>query len=182
MERVIAHAARAAFGQLLVTNTLRSMVVEAMLDLALLADWRWCAADFAGWDFEHADGTRLEVKQSAARQTWAAPLRPSRPSFDIAQRLGYWEGGSTWVEGAGRHAHIYVFAHHPAVDAKADHRDPQQWDFYVAGTEALPATKSISLARVREIVPACGYADVRASIEVLRVQRQSLLGSPPSRG
>src|SRR5262245_15883209 len=35
-------------------------------------------------------------------------------------------------------AHIFVFAWHPVEDETADHRDPNQWEFYVAPTDVLP--------------------------------------------
>src|SRR6516225_4975694 len=69
--------------------------------------WRCCPGDWLGWDFEHQDGTRLEVKQSAARQTWAPPKRSSRPTFDIRTRSGFYLG-SEWHPEVGRHAHLYV--------------------------------------------------------------------------
>jgi len=45
---------------------------------------------WSGWDFERIrDKSRLEVKQSAARQAWSVPrnLR-TRGTFDIAARTG----------------------------------------------------------------------------------------------
>jgi hypothetical protein len=42
-------------------------------------------------------GKRLEVKQSAARQTWAAPKRPRPPRYGIPERTGYYEDGVKWT-------------------------------------------------------------------------------------
>src|ERR1700753_2114891 len=84
-------AAESAFGRPLIQNNLRAIVVEAMVDLAISTDWRWCSGDWAAWDFEHTDGTRLEVKQSAAQQTWSAPKVANAPRFDIAHRQGRYE-------------------------------------------------------------------------------------------
>jgi hypothetical protein len=114
-----------AFGKPLVTNVLRGHVVEAIVAMALEPDWSWCSEDYSSWDFERADGLRLEVKQSAARQSWATSDKPSACSFDIAQRKGRWEG-QKWVDEPGRAAHIYIFAHHPIAGIDADHRDPAQ--------------------------------------------------------
>jgi len=36
-----------------------------------------------------------------------------------------------------RLAQLYVFAYHPLIDAAADHRNPQQWEFYVAQSGVL---------------------------------------------
>jgi hypothetical protein len=168
---VVAKASEAAFGRPLVSNTLRAMVVEAMVDLALGDGWTWCSADFAGWDFQHDDGTRLEVKQSAARQTWAAPARPAAPRFDIAARTGHWVDGAIWVEGAGRHAHLYLLAHHPLTDETADHRDAGQWVFHVVAADALPAAKSLSLKGAQALSGGVGYVGLREAVERARRAR-----------
>src|SRR5690606_35488651 len=110
-DAVLAKASRAAFGAPLVSNILRGHVAEAVIALVLEPEWTWCSADFAGWDFERADGFRLEVKQSASQQSWTS-AKPSSPSFDIATRTGYWENGATWVPRPGRQAHLYIFAYH----------------------------------------------------------------------
>jgi hypothetical protein len=76
--RVSAHA----FGNPVIQNDFRGIVAEAIVESALGPTWRWRSGDWLGWDFEHVDSNiRLEVKQSAARQTWAAPQRPARPIF-----------------------------------------------------------------------------------------------------
>lgn len=168
IEAVRRHASDAAFGRPLVQNNLRAMVVEAIVDLALPEGWRWSSADWAGWDFEHADGTRLEVKQSAARQTWAAPRNPAQRRFDVALRQGRWEG-SVWVDEPGRHAHLYLLADHPIIDDTADHRDPSQWVFYPLATSALPMTKTVSLNRVCLLTAPCRHDELAARVEQLRL-------------
>lgn len=164
------HAAHAAFGRPLVQNNLRAVVVEAIVDMALPADWRWCSADWAGWDFEHADGTRLEVKQSAARQTWTAPKYPAQRRFDVAFRRGRWEG-SVWVDEPGRHAHLYLFADHPVADDTADHRDPTQWLFYVVNASDLPLARTVSLNRVGLLAQPCRHGELASCVERLRLSR-----------
>ena len=145
VEEVVARVSDAAFGRPLVTNVLRGQLVEAMIALAIEPGWNWCSADYSSWDFERADGMRLEVKQSSYLQTWAAPSHGIvRPGFDVAARKGRWEG-AIWVEDAGRAAHLYVLAYHDVRDSSADHRDPEQWEFYVISSAALPSTKRLSL-------------------------------------
>jgi hypothetical protein len=174
---IVARASAAAFGQPLVTNILRAMLVEAMVDVALPAHWTWCSAGYSSWDFISQDGIRLEVKQSAALQSWSTPgSPPSKCVFDIAPRTGRWEG-TTWVSGAGRNADLYVFAHHPVADLTADHREPAQWRFYVVPTTALPATKSISLGKLQTMSRPVPHADLAAAVEAARrailAQRQA---------
>jgi hypothetical protein len=91
VEEVVQRASSRAFGRALITNVLRGQLVEAIVAIAIEPEWNWCSQDFASWDFDRADGLRLEVKQSAARQTWLGPEH-SRTScqFDIRSRT---EGG-----------------------------------------------------------------------------------------
>jgi hypothetical protein len=165
---IVARAQQAAFGKPLVTNVLRSILVEAMLAEALAAEWTWCAADYASCDFVHRDGARLEVKQSAAKQSWHNPdSAPSKPSFDIAERTGRWEG-SIWIAEPGCNAEIYVFAYHPVTSADADHREPAQWRFFVAPASLLPPGKSLSLAGVKRLSAEHGFADIASAVETIR--------------
>jgi hypothetical protein len=142
-----------AFGKLVIQNDFRGIVAESIVEAALISTWKCCSGDWLGWDFQLPDGTRIEVKQSAARQTWTAPKHPSPPTFDIRTRSGHYVG-SEWHAEIGRHAHIYVFAYHPIVDTSANHLDPRQWLFYVVPAERLPPNKTIGLARVASLAPA----------------------------
>ena len=163
-----AKACTLAYGKPLIENSYRGLIVEVIIGEALGSEWRLCSGDWGGWDFAHtATGCRLEVKQSAARQTWAAPKKPSLPSFDIKERTGYYEGAA-WTPQLGRLAHIYVFAYHPIRDDSADHRDPSQWQFYVAPTKQLPLTKRIGLARVAQLTPAVAWPCLAVAVEQAR--------------
>lgn len=168
---VIAKVSQAAFGKPLITNVLRGHVVEAIIALALEPEWRWCGADYGSWDFERGDGVRLEVKQSAARQSWTSD-KPSRPAFDVAERTGRYEGAE-WVAEAGRAAHLYVFAHHPIYDDRADHRDPDQWQFYVVAARDLPNVKQLGLGRISELTSA---VSVIGLADKVRVTAPALVG------
>lgn len=148
---VITKVCDAAFGKPLVTNVLRGQVVEAMIALALEPIWTWCSADYASWDFERADGVRLEVKQSAYRQSWeSGPNVKVSPGFDVKARKGRWEG-STFVPEPGRAAHMYVLAYHDRRDDTADHRDPWQWEFFVLPSSIIPPVARIALGSVRRL-------------------------------
>lgn len=172
-ETIIASATQAAFGCPLVNNVLRAILTEAIVDAALGEGWEWCSGDWALCDFRHADATRLEVKQSAARQSWHQDGdKPSVGLFDIAPRKQAWDG-LKWVPSAGRNAEIYVFAHHPVADHSADHRDPAQWDFYVVGADCLPATRKISLAGVRARARPIGYDGIAAAVDEIRMAIKS---------
>lgn len=139
----------------IMSNLVRPHYVERMIALGLGKDWKLVSAEWSGWDLENHNGVRIEVKQSAARQTWTGRLslegRATRGSFDIGPRTGYWtDNGAKWVEAPGRAADIYIFAWHPVVnEARADHRDQAQWKFYVVREQDLPPNqKTISLPKI----------------------------------
>jgi hypothetical protein len=159
-----------AFGSSVIQNDFRGILAETIIESALGPAWRCCSGDWLGWDFEHSDGTRLEVKQSAARQTWTAPKRPSPPTFDIRSRSGFYVG-SEWHPEVGRHAHIYVFAYNPIADTSADHLDPRQWVFYPVPADRLPPNKTIGLARVASLATAAPWKALFAAVEEVRLER-----------
>jgi hypothetical protein len=163
-EEVVAKVVHATFGKPLVTNVLRAQLVEAMIAMVLEPAWQWCSADYAPCDFERPDGLRLEVKQSAAMQSWSTD-RPSKAIFDVAARTGRNEAHG-WVQEIGRAAHIYVFAHHPIFDASADHRDPTQWQFYVVPTSMLPAVKQISISTIKAMADPLPLGKLAEGVEV----------------
>ncbi len=142
------------FDQERIENQYRGAFIEAMIEPYLEPyGWRNVSDGWSGWDFEHRNGSRLEIKQSAAQQTWAFPERRTRGAFDIAPRKGYYtEDGSKYVAVPGRSAHTYVFAWNDHYGPGTDHRDPAQWEFYVVATSSLPQEqRTISLSRVKTL-------------------------------
>jgi hypothetical protein len=128
MNAVALRLAARIFDQPLIQNQYRSAFVEAMIEEPYLASsgWRYTGDGWSGWDFERSDGARLEVKQSAARQTWteARQQQPTRGIFDIASRTGYfYEGGAKYTAGSGRPAQLYVFGWNPVFGPDKDHPD-----------------------------------------------------------
>jgi hypothetical protein len=110
-------------------------------------------------------GTRLEIKQSAAWQTWdpfkqaasGLPPKPGPGIFDIAPRTGWFdEAGAVWTKWAGRPADLYVFAWNGFFGSAADHRDSGQWQFFILPATALPPQKTLRLSRLRSIVGLVG--------------------------
>ncbi|MDE2654916.1 MAG: hypothetical protein OXI71_14015 [Gemmatimonadota bacterium] len=135
-------------------NIRRADYVEAMV-AAFLRPAGWSRnSSWDSWDFQHDDsGLRMELKQSAARQTSGRSSSPAR--FDIAPRTGYWDG-SEWHDVPGRHADIYVFAWHPEAEPSADQRDPSSWLFYVVPESKLPEQqKTIGLPGIRSRADPC---------------------------
>lgn len=169
IDDVITEASAAILGKPIVENIFRGTLVEAIVALALQqAGWKRTDS-WAGWDLEHDDRMRLEVKQTAARQTWDATRTIDRkPKFEIRHRTGHYDS-TGWVPSdvPSRLADLYVFAHHPVTNATADHRDPAQWLFYVVPTNELPPTKEISLTKVRQLATPATFGDLAARVAVV---------------
>ncbi len=148
------------FDRPVIQNQYRSAYIEAMIEPYLApAGWRYTGDDWGGWDFERDDGARLELKQSAAEQTWSGPRKlRTRGSFDIAPRTGYfYEGGTKYSATAGRAAHAYVFAWNGSFGEATDHRDPSQWEFYVVPARQLPdGQKTIALSKIKRLAGPVG--------------------------
>ena len=168
---IIADLTRELFGRPVMSNLTRPAYVERLVARALQPGWRHVGGDWAGWDVESDAGARLEVKQSAVRQTWTGGLpggaKPTPGIFDIAPRTGYWiQSGSRWVPVVGRPADIYVFGHHPVFDLEqVDHRDPEQWMFHVVPQHRLPGgQRTIRLSWLQAASEGLRYAELRAAV------------------
>ena len=149
MNEIALRLASRIFDQRLIENQYRSAFIEEMIGPYLAPHgWRYAGGDWNGWDFVRSDNSRLEVKQSAANQTWAQKL-PTRGSFDIAARQGSYDG-PRYTKSPGRNAHTYLFAWNPIYGPEADHRNPDQWEFYVVLATLLPdRQKTIVLSKIK---------------------------------
>jgi hypothetical protein len=127
---VVERIVQRLFGSPILRNSVRGELLEEIVAMALEPEWELCAGDWAAYDLRHgATGLRMQVKQSAAQQSWhAGQSAPSRPRFSIAEKTGRWEGAE-WIEEPGHNADLFVFAWHGRQGDGADHRDPAQWDF-----------------------------------------------------
>jgi hypothetical protein len=158
------------FDQRLIQNQYRSAYVEAMIEPYLQSDgWRYVGDDWRGWDFERGKRLedRLEVKQSAAHQTWSETDNVrTRGIFDIAARTGYFSG-SKFTPISGRCAGTYVFAWNPVYGADTDHRDPDQWEFYVVSAAVLPeGQRTIGMSKIRRLTAPSKIIDLAAKCRV----------------
>ncbi|GLI91475.1 hypothetical protein [Methylocystis echinoides] len=159
------------FDRKVMGNLYRPHYVERLVVKGLGEGFSLTSADWSGWDIEHSCGVRIEVKQSAALQTWTGREsvngRTTPGSFDIAPRTGYFDGGSTlWVKHPGRPAQIYIFAWHPITELDVcDQRDPAQWRFFVTPACELPEKqKTISRRVVETRWSAVGFDELRNAL------------------
>ena len=188
--------ARRLFDRRLIQNQFRSLFVEAMIEPVIEpGGWIYVGDNWNGWDFENRTESstfRLEVKQSAKRQTWTSSRpRSSRAVFDIAERSGYFaNGAASWTPSRGRSADIYLFCWHPIDDVDlVDHRSPDQWLFFPVANRRLPkGQKTIGLSGVRDLSRSCGFdeaVDIRrlaSGLEklLLRVAESITDPAPPA--
>ena len=161
------------YDRALIGNVERGGYVECMIELALsevLPPWT-LTATWDVWDLEQREsGARIEVKQSAAVQTWTGPHRSSAaPSFDIAARSGYYpNGGSDWIalKQPQRFADVYIMAWHGTTDADlVDHRLPDQWEFFVVPEGKLPPQQTISLNPLRRLAASCSFDELAERVQ-----------------
>ena len=180
MNEIAFRLASRLFDKPIIENQYRSAFVEAMIEPCLSENrWRYTGDSWCGWDFQRADGARLEVKQSAAVQPWSEARNiATKGAFDIASRTGYFsENGAKWSAIPGRPADVYVFAWNP----ESDHRDPDNWVFFVVPTAVLPAQKTISLSKIRGLAERSGQSEP-LKLSQLAVRVVEVLGeSVPAR-
>ena len=169
--RIVRKLVNTYFDRQLINNVDRGHYVECMIVLTLGEEWNLTSAKrgWAPWDIERDDGARLEVKQSAALQTWsladdAPPPRTS--SFDIAFRKEPWtKGADNPPYRPGRPADVYIFAWHPIKDHKAaDHRCVEQWRFIVVPERDLPNQKTISINSLKKLTAEIGCGQLAAVV------------------
>jgi hypothetical protein len=171
MNDIALRLAARIFDQPIIQNQYRSAFVEAMIEPYLsVGRWRYTGDGWSGWDFERDDGSRLELKQSAAHQTWSdARQLKTKGAFDIASRTGYfYEGGTKYAAEPGRCAQIYVFAWNPIYGPDTDHRNPDQWEFFVLRAKLLPeGQKTIALSKIRVLAGPSGSAKINGLREAV---------------
>lgn len=153
-----------------VQNNFRGEVVETIVAAALGDSWQHCSDGWAGWDFQRKELSgrvlRLQVKQSAALQTWTQSKK-STPTFRIAEVSGYYREDGLWEKNKGRHAEIYIFGWHGDSSKSANQYDPMQWIFYVIPTLAIKNEnrKSIPLSDVKKLVVDVKFDELRSAVE-----------------
>lgn len=166
MKEQIHERIRKMFDVPVMQNNLRGLWVEIMVCELLGQGWKYTGNDWAGWDLEHEDGFRVEVKQSARAQTWGVSANP--PRFSIAVAKGHYPDGKIYernVKGA-RLADIYIFAWHEGQDQT----DVSEWVFYVVESRQLPKDqKSLGLRAIQKIAEPVSASNLRARVmEALR--------------
>jgi len=165
MRKRILERLAALYDRPVIQNNLRRLYVEFLVGELLGRDRKTVGSDWMSWDLEGSNGERVEVKQSAAKQTWPRKgNKASTPGFNIAPKAGYWSTASDWVEEPGRPAELYIFCWHPVAGDHADHREAEQWRFFVVPSNDLPDQQSIGLGPLRKRVPDVGASELPSAV------------------
>ncbi len=103
-----------------------------------------CASTGLSWDLQIGDSRamfperiRIQVKNSASLQSWnQANGQITDPLFSLTWRKKpyYFERDNPGIpcETEGFLCDLFILCHHPVTDiATADHREPDQWNFYL---------------------------------------------------
>ena len=143
-QRILERLTRETFGQRLIDNSFRGVWTEFMVAEALGEGCVVVSQNWHAWDLQIGKSEdvfpsriRIQVKNTAKLQTWHQ-FRPKPTECHWVLRMGdkpyYFDLYNPDIpcEPYGHLCDAYVLCHHPIEDPQvADHRDPDQWEFYV---------------------------------------------------
>jgi len=162
-----------------VSNATRGVLAEYLVAGALGVADGCIREEWAAYDLEARDGTRVEVKSAAYIQSWHQE-RLSQISFLVPKTRGWDRDTNRQDDDPRRKADVYVFALLAHTDqATLDPLDVSQWEFYVLPTEVLDERQrgqhSITLPSLRKLagvaVKFAGLAD--AVVQAAAAQRRA---------
>lgn len=156
----------------LVSNTSRGILAEYIVARAVDVSTTSVRDDWATYDLETDDGTKIEVKSAAYIQSWRQPSA-SRISFKINKTRAWNPEIGQYVGERKRHADIYVFAllHHQDPDT-LNPLNLNQWTFYVLSKTKLEAHKggqaSLSLSVLEKLAAPVSFDELRDAVRMAR--------------
>lgn len=191
-DQISARVRREFLERPIMDNALRGYWCEAMVAEALGPECRIVSDGWNPWDLQVGpDGgsfperIRLQVKNSAARQTWhGADDAPSASSFTMTWRAPPFylarDNAAVPCEDEGFLCEMFVLCHHPVSGANADQRDPRQWNVYLVPViGALSAVTDAEVAWCREKLARTGKpGTTQRRVETLE---KGIRGRPPIR-
>lgn len=154
----------------LVSNATRGVLAEYIVAQALGVAGCTVREEWAAYDLQARDGTRVEVKSAAYIQSWHQD-RPSRIIYRVPRTRAWDKETNRQSDDTRRQAHVYVFALLAHTDQ--DTLDPlnvSQWEFYVVPTALLDnrqrSQHSITLRSLRELAgESVSYTGLKRAIE-----------------
>jgi len=138
-----------------VSNATRGVLAEYLVAAALGVADGCIREEWAAYDLEARDGTRVEVKSAAYLQSWHQE-RLSQISFPVPKTRGWDRDTNRQDDDPRRKADVYVFALLAHTEQTTlDSLDVSQWEFYVLPTRVLDERQrsqhSITLPSLRRL-------------------------------
>lgn len=160
----------------LVSNATRGRLAEYIVARALGLGGEGVRDEWAAYDLELADGTRVEVKSAAYLQSWFQSGY-SRIMFLTPKTRGWDPQTNVFESEPRRQADVYVFALLAHRDkATVDPLNVTQWQFYVVPTAALDtrtrSQHSITLPSLHALTGGpVGYGGLRDAVRAAAAGR-----------
>jgi hypothetical protein len=154
----------------IVSNATRGILAEYLVARALGVAADSVREEWAAYDIEAPDGTRIEVKSAAYIQSWRQN-RLSRITFGVPKSRAWDKHTGRQSGDVRRQADVYVFALLAHSDQPSlDPLDVSQWDFFVVPTAWLDKRErsqhSITLPSLRRLAgESVSYAGLRRAVE-----------------
>jgi hypothetical protein len=162
--RIDERLVRNQFGGPLMQNDFRGIWIEYAVAQALGDGFKVVGQDWHAWDVQSGESEqefperiRIQVKNTSRTQTWnerTGVLSECRWSLKRRNKPNFFDTNNPGVpcEPYGFLCDAFVLCCHPEDEwGKANHRDLDQWDFYV-----LPVTSDLSpfLTEIPDVLPA----------------------------
>jgi len=162
----------------LVSNATRGILAEYLVAQALGIAADGVREEWAAYDLETPDGTRIEVKSAAYVQSWQQ-RRLSQISFRVSKTLAWDRYSNRYGSEPKRHADVYVFALLAHKEQETlNPLDVSQWEFFVLPTVVLDKRErsqhSITLPSLRRLAEPVSFRELpRAVADAGKVQRRA---------
>lgn len=162
----------------IMSNATRGVVAEYLVAEAVGVAANNVREEWAAFDVQAPDGTKIEVKSAAFIQSWHQ-RELSRISFVVPKTLEWTKETNRQSHEAKRQADVYVFALLAHTDQETlDPLDVAQWEFFVLPTVILDQRErsqhSITLPSLRKLTRSVDYCELPGAIaEAARDQQQA---------
>jgi len=159
-------------------NTARGVLAEYLVAQAVGVADSNVREEWAAFDVQTPDRTKIEVKSAAFIQGWRQKTL-SRISFGVRKTREWIKETNLLANEAKRQADVYVFALLAHTDQETlDPLDVAQWEFFVLPTVILDQRErsqhSITLTSLKKLTRSVNFGELPSAIaEAARAQQQT---------
>ena len=158
------------YGSDLLNNTLRGVLAEFIVAMALSIDLTENRVDWESYDLLYNSDYRVEVKASAYIQSWKQK-KPSAPSFSI-RAAREWCNETGFGETLQRNSDLYVFCLFSETEReKADPLNLKLWDFWTISTsninQLFRKQKTVALGMIKPVAVHTKYDGLKSAIDLV---------------